>query len=162
MRNDQDAEDVVQDAALRAFRYFQTFAGGNGRAWFLTIVRNTCHVHRRGRSDALKEPFEEQKHSDPAAADPESLLSHVDEATRLERALHGLPARFRRLLVLRELEGLSYRELAEVTGVPIGTVMSRLSRAREALRASLHSESTAGPASSRVHLREQEVEAMFA
>lgn len=162
MRNDQDAEDVVQAAALRAFRYFQTFTGGNGRAWFLTIVRNTCQAHRRARFDALREPFEEQKHSDPTVADPEKLLSHVDEATRLERALHGLPDRFRRLLVLRELEGLSYRELAEVTAVPIGTVMSRLSRAREALRASLHTEPTAAPASSGTHLREQEVDAVLA
>jgi RNA polymerase sigma factor (sigma-70 family) len=162
MRNNQDAEDVVQDAALRAFRYFQTFGGGNGRAWFLTIVRNTCQAHRRARTDARREPFEEQNHSDPAAADPERLLSHVDDMTRLERALRGLPDRFRRLLVLRELEGLSYRELAEVTGVPIGTVMSRLSRAREALRESLLTELTTAPASSAAHLRQEEVDAMFA
>jgi RNA polymerase sigma-70 factor, ECF subfamily len=161
MRDNHDAEDVVQDAALRAFRYFQTFAGGNGRAWFLTIVRNTCHVHRRASRQALSEPFEEEHHTDPAAADPEALLSHVDDATRLERALRGLPDRFCRLLILRELEGLSYRQLAEATGVPIGTVMSRLSRARQALRESLHIQLDTGPASSGVHLRGQGVDSML-
>jgi RNA polymerase sigma-70 factor, ECF subfamily len=141
MRNEHDAEDVVQEASLRAFRYFRTFTGGNGRAWFLRIVRNTC-CGWRGRSvQALTDPFdEEQHHSERPPSDPETLLLQTDIATLVERAMSNLPDRFRQLLVLRELEGLSYQELADVLEIPIGTVMSRLSRARDALRAVLDSE----------------------
>jgi len=133
-RNDHDAEDVVQEASLRAFRYFRTFTGGNGRAWFLRIVRNTSggwHAERRHATD----PFDEEQHSSTrTAADPEMLMLQADAATIVERALLLLPERFREVIVLRELEGLSYRELADVMDVPIGTVMSSLSRARRALR----------------------------
>ena len=141
MRNEHDAEDVVQDATLRAFRYFRTFMGGNGRAWFLRIVRNTCSGWRGHRNDALNDPFDEEQHgSGRPAFDPEALLLQTDDATLLARAMQTLPDRFHRLLVLRELEGLSYQELADVMEIPIGTVMSRLSRAREALRGALESE----------------------
>jgi RNA polymerase sigma-70 factor (ECF subfamily) len=134
MRNEHDAEDVVQEASLRAFRYFRTFAGGNGRAWFLRIVRNTCHGGRR-RFLAVTDPFDEERHSTlQSGRDPEALMLRTDTAVLIERAISSLPDRFRELLVLRELEGLSYRELADVMEVPIGTVMSGLSRAREALR----------------------------
>jgi RNA polymerase sigma-70 factor (ECF subfamily) len=143
MRNEHDAEDVVQDAVLRAFRYFQTFTGGNGRAWFLRIVRNTCSGWRGHRFDALNDPFDEEQHgSGRPAFDPEARLLQADDATLIARAMRTLPDRFHRLLVLRELEGLSYRELADVMEIPIGTVMSRLARAREALRSALDSELT--------------------
>jgi RNA polymerase sigma-70 factor, ECF subfamily len=143
-RNEHDARDVVQEASLRAFRYFRTFTGGNGRAWFLRIVRNTCASWRRRRIDALMDSFDEQQHqsASPVWADPETRLSRVDDATRVVRALHSLPDKLHHLLVLRELEGLSYRELADEIGAPIGTVMSRLSRGREALREAFKNEGT--------------------
>ena len=141
MRNEHDAEDVVQEASLRAFRYFRTFTGGDGRAWFLRIVRNTCSGWRGHRFDALTDPFDEEQHrSARPTSDPETLLLQTDDATLIARAMRNLPDRFHQLLVLRELEGLSYRELADVMGIPIGTVMSSLSRAREALRGALDSE----------------------
>jgi RNA polymerase sigma-70 factor, ECF subfamily len=140
MRNDHDAEDVVQEASLRALRYFRTFAGGNGRAWFLRIVRNTCHGGRR-RWQAATDPFDEERHSTcQSDRDPEALMLQTDTTALIERALGSLPTRFRELLVLRELEGLSYRELADVMEIPIGTVMSGLSRARIALRTLLSDE----------------------
>ena len=141
MRNEDDAEDVVQEASLRAFRYFRTFTGGNGRAWFLQIVRNTCHGWRDRDVDALTDQFdEEQHHPLGPAPDPETLLLQTDDATLVERVMRNLPDRFRRLLVLRELEGLSYRELTGVTGLPMGSVMSGLSRARQAFRGALSNE----------------------
>ena len=141
MRNQQDAEDVVQEASLRALRYFRTFTGGDGRAWFLQIVRNTCSSWRGHRFDARTDPFdEEQHHSSRPAFDPEALLLQNDDATLVERAMRKVPARFHRLLVLREFDGLSYREVAEEMGIPMGTVMSGLSRARRALREAMDSE----------------------
>jgi RNA polymerase sigma-70 factor (ECF subfamily) len=138
LRNEHDAEDVVQEASLRAFRYFRTFTGGNGRAWFLRIVRNTCCGWRGPRLQASTDPFDEQQHSTPQpSADPEMLLLQTDHVVLIERAMSRLPARFRELLVLRELEGLSYQELADTLDIPMGTVMSSLSRARQALRTAL-------------------------
>jgi len=140
-RNEHDAEDVVQEASLRALRYFRTFAGGNGRAWFLRIVRNTCHGGRR-RFQAVTDPFDEERHSNlQPHSDPETLMLRTNDANQVERAINSLPDRFRELLILRELEGLSYRELADVMDIPIGTVMSGLSRARDALRGVLVDES---------------------
>jgi RNA polymerase sigma-70 factor, ECF subfamily len=162
MRNEHDAEDVVQEASLRAFRYFRTFAGGNGRAWFLKIVRNTCSGWRGRSFQALTDPFDEQQHPDDrAASDPETLLLRSDDATLIERAMSKLPDHFRQLLVLRELEGLSYRELADVLEIPIGTVMSRLSRAREALRGALDSELKRSRIATRTQVREQEADAVL-
>ncbi len=141
MRNDHDAEDVVQEASLRALRYFRTFTGGNGRAWFLRIVRNTCRGHRAQATQAPSESFDEKQHSSArAGSTPETLALQVLGATLVGRALNQLPERFRQLLVGRELEGLSYQELADVLGIPIGTVMSSLSRARQALRTALERE----------------------
>jgi RNA polymerase sigma-70 factor (ECF subfamily) len=141
MRNEHDAEDVVQEASLRAFRYFQTFAGGNGRAWFLRIVRNTCSGWRGDRVAGRTDQFDEAQHSGATpASDPEMLLLHTDDVSLIARAMSNLPDRFRELLVLRELEGLSYRELADVMGMRMGTVMSRLSRARHAFRGALNDE----------------------
>jgi RNA polymerase sigma-70 factor (ECF subfamily) len=143
MRNEHDAEDVVQDASLRALRYFRTFTGGDARAWFLRIVRNTCCGWSGHRYDALNDPFDEEQHGSVRPAfDPEAQLLQTDDATLLARAMQTLPDRSHRLLVLRELEGLSYQELADAMEIPIGTVMSRLSRAREALRGALKSELT--------------------
>ena len=135
--NDHDADDVVQDASLRAFRYLRTFSGRNGRAWFLTIVRNTCSEwYHRNRT--ATEVFDEEQHSSwQLMPDQETMVLRSDSALLLERAMRDLPERFRELLVLREFEGLSYRQLANVLEVPIGTVMSSLSRARHALRRAL-------------------------
>jgi RNA polymerase sigma-70 factor (ECF subfamily) len=141
MQNEHDAEDAVQEASLRAFRYFRTFSGGNGRAWFLKIVRNTCSGWGGRRGQTLSDPFDEEHHSIAQPAfDPETLLLHIDDAALIERAMRNVPDRFRELLVLRELEGLSYQELANVSNIPIGTVMSRLSRARQAFRSALENE----------------------
>lgn len=134
MQNDHDAEDVVQDASLRALRYFRTFTGGNGRAWFLRIVRNTCHDWR-GRQPNATDLFDEERHSNLApTANPETLLGQIDAASAIERALDSLAPRAREVLVLREIDGLSYRELADAMAMPMGTVMSSLSRARHAVR----------------------------
>lgn len=140
MRSEADAEDAVQDALVRALRYFRTFDGRNGRGWFLCIVRNTCFAARRRRRDV--EPFEEERHSDLTGADQETRLVRRDRADAATRAVVGLPPRFRELFVLREVEGLSYRELARRIDAPIGTVMSRLSRARQAARHAAAAETT--------------------
>ena len=136
VRGSDDAEDVVQEACLRALRYFGTFRGGNARAWLLSIVRTT--VFRRShldRAQQLATEFDEEIHSDgDAALNPELLLFQRLDSQRVDQAMNHLPARFREVLVLRELEGLSYKEIAAVVGVPIGTVMSTLSRARERFR----------------------------
>jgi len=162
MRNEHDAEDVVQEASLRAFRYFRTFTGGDGRAWFLRIVRNTCTGWRGRRLNALTDPFDEEQHrSDRAASDPETLLLQTDDASLVERAMRNLPGRFHQLLVLRELEGLSYRELADVLGIPMGTVMSSLSRAHLALRGALDNELKPSRTSARMQLREQEADTVL-
>jgi len=138
VRNDHDAEDVVQEASLRALRYFRTFTGGNARAWFLTIVRNTCHGWRQQDKRAYSEPFDEERHVDHhRSGDPERLLLQGADVALIERALGMLSDRVRSLLVLREFEGLSYRELADVMDMPIGSVMSGLSRARQAFRRAL-------------------------
>lgn len=135
LRNEHDAEDALQEAALRAFRYFHTFSGGDGRAWFLSIVRNTCRGWRMRPLHAEMDPFDEEQHSAmPCTFDPERRLHHHDAAALIARAMSHVPDRVRELLVLREVEGLSYRELADVMQLPMGTVMSRLSRGREALR----------------------------
>ena len=140
MRNDDDAEDVVQEASLRALRYFGTFDGSDGRAWFLRIVRNTCWSWHQ-RTAPPTDAFDEELHSSVQPAfDPEALALRTDDGRLIEHALRELPDRFRELLVRREFDGLSYRELADAMDVPIGTVMSGLSRAREAFRAALTKE----------------------
>ena len=163
MRNEQDAQDVVQEASLRAFRYFRTFTGGDGRAWFLRIVRNTCSGWRGRRFEALTDPFDERQHvSGRPTSDPETLLLQTDDASLIARAMRNLPDRFHQLLVLRELEGLSYREMADVLGIPMGTVMSSLSRARQALRGALEDELKPSGVSARTHVEEREADAVLA
>jgi RNA polymerase sigma-70 factor (ECF subfamily) len=138
MRNEHDADDALQEAALRAFRYFATFSGGDGRAWFLSIVRNTCRGWRMRPLDAATDPFDEEHHSSPRCkSDPEALMHHNDAALLIARAMRQVPDRVRELLVLREVEGLSYRELADLLQLPRGTVMSRLSRARATFRGAM-------------------------
>ena len=133
--NEHDAEDIVQEASMRAFRYFHTFSGGNGRAWFLRIVRYMCYSWRSHKPLLAIDEFDEQQHSGAQLmVDPETLLLHAANATLIEQVLKSLPERFRELLVLRELEELSYQEMADVLEIPIGTVMSGLSRARRAFR----------------------------
>jgi RNA polymerase sigma-70 factor, ECF subfamily len=162
MRNEHDAEDVVQEASLRAFRYFRTFTGGNGRAWFLRIVRNCCRDWRGNGIHVLTDPFDERRHgSARPAADPETLLLQTDEVAFVERTMSHLPDRFHELLVLRELEGLSYRELADAMGIPIGTVMSGLSRARQAFRGAVHSQLKPSGIPTRTSPREQEADAVM-
>jgi RNA polymerase sigma-70 factor (ECF subfamily) len=138
--NEHDAEDVVQEASLRALRYFRTYSGGNGRAWFLRVVRNTCHAWRGHGEPTPSEAFDEERHATGSPSDPEMLAVRGDDHLLIERALDHVPPRFRELLVLRELEGLSYREIAKAMKIPMGTVMSSLSRARQALRRALDAE----------------------
>jgi len=139
-RNDQDAQDVTQEACLRAFRFFDGYQGGNMRAWLLTIVRNTCYTWlHQNRAPGSVEVFDEEIHSAefPGSADPEiQVLASADRET-VRRALEELPDVFREALILREIEGMSYKEIADVASVSLGTVMSRLARARTRLRHSL-------------------------
>ena len=133
LRRREDAEDVAQEALLRAYRFFRGFHGGDARAWVLQIVRNTCYTWlEKNRPMELSVEFDEESHQQPHAT-PESLAIAGDEKERLTRALEALPPRYREVLVLRELEGCSYKEIAAITSIPIGTVMSSLSRARRQL-----------------------------
>jgi RNA polymerase sigma-70 factor (ECF subfamily) len=139
MRKDHDAEDVVQEAYLRAFRFFDGFQGGDARPWLLAIVRNTCITWlERNHPERATTPFDEAVHT-VAAKDhePDSRLLQAADREVIQQALSELPAEFREALVLREMEGLSYKEIAAVTGTAIGTVMSRLARGRKLLREKL-------------------------
>jgi RNA polymerase sigma-70 factor (ECF subfamily) len=147
-RNDSDAEDIVQEACLRAFRGIAGFGDVNARAWLLSIVRNTAFTwlkkHRDPRLVAVEnielvEATGPERDEGPFAgpSSPEASLIERADAARLEAAIAALPEEFRETLVLRDLQGLDYRAIAEVTGVPIGTVMSRLARARRRLMAQL-------------------------
>jgi RNA polymerase sigma-70 factor (ECF subfamily) len=134
MRGRADAEDVAQEAMMRALRFFRGFHGGDARAWLLQIVRNTCYTWlEKNRSVDLTTEFDEELHPQPSVS-PETLAIAGDNRERLIRALEELPARFREVLVLRELEGCSYKEIAAITSAPIGTVMSSLARARQRLQ----------------------------
>jgi RNA polymerase sigma-70 factor, ECF subfamily len=152
-RNTQDAEDVVQEAYLRAFRFFSGFHGGNARTWLLTIVRNTCYSWlEKNRSHEAAAAFDEQVHTDIVESeDPETLLLRKANAQSLQETLEELPTTFREVLVLVEMEGLPYKQVAEMLGIPVGTVMSRLARARRRLRECLCRDSLAskntGPSS---------------
>ena len=162
LRNDHDAEDAVQEASLRAFRYFRTFTGGNGRAWFLRIVRNTCCGWQGHVFQASADPFDEEQHSSARpASNPETLLLQTDDVTLIEQAMSNLPDRFRELLVLRELEGLSYRELADEIGIPMGTVMSGLSRARHSFRRALDNQLKRSGMPARTRRREHATDAVL-
>ncbi|MGE5243034.1 MAG: sigma-70 family RNA polymerase sigma factor [Betaproteobacteria bacterium] len=138
-RNDADAEDVVQDACVRAVRYFQSLRHDDARAWLLTIVRNVWYSRISRRSEAAETTGWDSTLDDrpDGTPDPEVLLLQQRTAARVHAAIAQLPADFREVIVLREIEGLSYKEIAAVVQVPVGTVMSRLARARERLSAML-------------------------
>src|ERR1700746_1590987 len=136
MKNEPDAHDAVQDAYLKAFRYFESFHGDSGRAWLLRIVRNVCYDALRAR-DCHRNIISIDEEMVAASADPKPApnVIAIREATKLRvrEALEALPLEFRTVIILRELEGCSYKEISGIVGVPIGTVMSRLSRARQQL-----------------------------
>ncbi|RDS85536.1 sigma-70 family RNA polymerase sigma factor [Dyella psychrodurans] len=143
-RDDADAQDVVQEAMLRAFRYFDSFRGGDARVWLLAIVRNTFYSLRmKVPPDGMQETFDDDAH---AVVDeqptPEARMLIALDVGALQKALENLPHPLRETIVLRELEECSYKEIASITGQKIGTVMSRLARARERLRAELTRHST--------------------
>ena len=146
--NRTDAEDVVQDASIRAFRAIRSFAGGSARSWVLSIVRNTAYSWlRKNRpaevvtvEDLEAVELEQANPGDRSSGTPEAALIAKTDAEQLRAAIAALPAPFRETLVLRDIEGLDYREIAQATEVPIGTVMSRLARARHRLIATIRKE----------------------
>jgi RNA polymerase sigma-70 factor (ECF subfamily) len=145
--NEHDAEDVVQEAYVRAWKFFGSFHGGESRAWLLTIVRHPCYPWlQHNRAHELTTAFDEAQHSvEDAGANPETWLLQRARQQTLHQALEALPVAFREVVVLRELEGLSYKEIAAITEVPLGTVMSRLARARKQLQQCLAALAQGGP-----------------
>jgi len=139
LRNPADAEDVVQESYLRAFRFFGGYRGGDIRAWLLTIVRNTTYTWlQQNRSREFAEPFnDEVEEIQDDALDPETLVIQSAGVEALRKALNQLPIEFREIIVLREFEELSYKEISAIAEIPIGTVMSRLARARRRLQEQL-------------------------
>lgn len=141
-RNDADAQDIAQEACLRAYKFFDGFHGDDGKSWLLAILRNTYYTWLQKRRDRYREEsFDENVHgNDPALVDtlphnnPEVLLMQQASKRIIDKALERLPVECREIIVLRELEDLSYKEIAEIADIPIGTVMSRLARARKLLR----------------------------
>ena len=136
LRNEQDAQDVVQEAYLRAFKSFSGFHGSNGRAWLLTIVRNTSYtLLKKNRAVDLSTTFDEEIHaSDHESASPAAILEHAEDAELIGKAMQELPAEFREIVILRHQQDLSYKEIGEILRIPPGTVMSRLARARAKLK----------------------------
>ena len=147
-KSDADAEDVVQDATVRALRFFSSLRNDDARAWLLTIVRNTWYARfskpDRAAQHTVVDDMTDERPDEQL--DPEALVMQRQTVERVQRALGELPVDFREVIVLRELEGLSYKEIAAVIGTPIGTVMSRLARGRERLLAVLNLEPTTGGA----------------
>jgi RNA polymerase sigma-70 factor (ECF subfamily) len=145
-RNDADAQDIVQEAFLRAFKSFGGFRGTSARPWLLAIVRNTCYTWlKRHRSSQLEVPYDDSVENDDAESsypgesetNPEALLAASEERQLFDAALEKLPVEFREAVILRDVEELSYKEIANVAAIPIGTVMSRLARGRRMLFAEL-------------------------
>jgi RNA polymerase sigma-70 factor, ECF subfamily len=136
MRNEQDAQDVAQEAYLRAFRFFPGVRGGDARSWLMKIVRNTCYswLHANRPLQEAAEFDENLFSTDSCALNPEEAVLQNDSNTLVRKAMEKLPPTYREVLILRELEGMSYKEIADITGMPAGTVMSSLSRARGRLR----------------------------
>jgi RNA polymerase sigma-70 factor, ECF subfamily len=142
MRNVADAEDAVQECYLRALRHFDSYRGPAMKPWLLTILRNVCNAEfaRRGKQELLADPGDESKAEiaplwgEPQAS-PESILLRQHDGETIRNLIAALPYQFREIIVLREINNLSYQEIAEVAGIPVGTVMSRLARARAMLRA---------------------------
>src|SRR5262245_15031188 len=135
-RNEQDAQDIVQEAFLRAFKFFDGFRGGDARAWLLTTVRNTCYtwLEQNRRSEQVT-AFDEAIHSgEGETMDPSAVALRSGDVSLLKESLEKLPQEFREIIVLRDLEEFSYKQIADATNVPLGTVMSRLARARTRLK----------------------------
>ena len=153
LRNDHDAEDVMQEAVVRALRFFDGFSGTNPRAWLLTVVRNSAYTFlQQNRARELDTEFDEDLHNEPASNGrtsdtPEGLLLRSAQQRFLNDAVEALPVEFREVFVLREMDGLSYKEIADLARIPIGTVMSRLSRARRQLQAAIARREQAGSTS---------------
>ena len=138
MRNEADARDAVQDACVRALRFIGGFRGGDGRVWLLKIVRNACYSRfERGKRRELETEFDDDLHSSAEGAGPEETLLRKLDGAAINRAIEELPEEFREMIVMRELEGLSYKQIADIAELPIGTVMSRLARARKRLQRTL-------------------------
>ncbi len=135
-RRDQDAEDAVQEGFLRAFRFFDGYRGGDARAWLLAIVRNACYTWlKRNRPSGPEAAFDpDLLPGKDASLNPEASLLQSANQDLIRRTLEGLPPEFREVIVLREVEMLSYKEIGETTGLPLGTVMSRLARGRDRLQ----------------------------
>jgi RNA polymerase sigma factor (sigma-70 family) len=138
-RNDTDAEDVVQEAYLRAFKHLRSFHGSDSRPWLLAIVRNTFYTWlQQNRAPERQIPFDEEIHiAEDDHLNPEALLLQKANNQSVRQAIEELPDEFREVIVLRELEGLSYKQIADVTEIPVGTVMSRLARGRRRLEQNL-------------------------
>ena len=142
-RNEHDAEDVAQESLLRAFKFFGAFRGENARSWLLSIVRNTTYtwLQKNRKQELSRLPDEELHEIEDPAADPQALLLENSDHGEVMRAVEELPVEFREVIILREMEGMSYKEIAEISDIAAGTVMSRLARARKQLQQSL----TRGP-----------------
>jgi RNA polymerase sigma-70 factor (ECF subfamily) len=155
LRNEEDACDVVQEAYLRAFKSFSGFRGSNGRAWLLTIVRNTSYtLLKKNRGADLTTTFDEEIHaSGDESLSPATILEHSEDTELIRQAIDELPVEFREILTLRHQEDLSYKEIADIAQIPPGTVMSRLARARaklkECLAARISKEKRSAPFSGR-------------
>ena len=136
VRNEHDAEDLVQEAYLRALKFFGGFHGVNARTWLLAIVRNTCYTWlKENRAHSSMTPFDEELHgSAEQVTNQELQLLQNANAAQVKEALEKLPMEFREVIVLREMEGFSYKEIAQMANMPMGTVMSRLARARKCLQ----------------------------
>jgi len=135
-RNEHDAQDMVQEAYMRAFKFFDGFHGADARAWLLTIVRNTCYTWLdQNRARDMTTPFDEEIHTtEDNALNPSAMALKSSDMEMLKQSLEQLPAEFREVIVLRDLEEFSYKQIADVINIPLGTVMSRLARARERLK----------------------------
>ena len=142
--NEKDAEDVVQEACLRAIRHFSSFKGGEARPWFLAIVRNTFYTWiKQNRLPGAESEFDDERNAEPQDTDdPETLLLRETDKQEVRSALLSLPAEFREVIILREFEELSYKQIADVVQIPCGTVMSRLARARRRLAQALNIKSS--------------------
>ncbi len=139
MRNEDEAADAVQDACLRALRFIGGLRGGDGRVWLLAIVRNTCYSRlKRGTIRENETEFDDEIHgAEIETASPETLLERSRDSEAVRQALEDLPEELREIIVMRELDGMAYKEIAEIAGIPLGTVMSRLARARRRLQRAL-------------------------
>jgi RNA polymerase sigma factor (sigma-70 family) len=143
MKNEPDARDAVQDAYLKAFRYFESFHGDSGRAWLLRIVRNVCYDALRARDSQRNViSLDEEAAAEVPDSKPGPNVLAIQNSTKLRvrEALEALPLEFKTVIILREFDGFSYKEISEIMGVPVGTVMSRLSRARQQLATLLQKE----------------------